>query len=158
MFTTNDLDRALAKMKTFRKKSPFSRDKNLSAYRLSKMTSQYRGMAVEHMVADFFRSKGSRVFHFGANCSFDMLVNGKKIEVKSSLAVPKIVNGQMKYEYNFKHICPANFHKLVMVFISPEGLDVRVMDSRTVAKYLGCKNYHKDFGVRKKIVGKVLAA
>lgn len=156
--TIQDLDKALSRIKTFNKKSPFSPNKNLFTYRLSKMSSQYRGMVTENLVADIYRSLGKKVVQFGASCSFDMFVDGKKIEVKSSLAVQNNSNGKMGYDYKFKHICPANFHKLVLVFISPEGLSIRVMDTRTAAKYLGCKYRHKDLSISKKIIGKVLAA
>ena len=154
MFTTKSLDKALNEVRGFHNKSLFSARKSLIAYRLSKMSRNYRGGVVERMVRDYYRKNGKKVAYFGGSVSFDMIVNGKKIEVKSALA-RKSANG---YSYHFHHVCPANFHKLVLVFISPEGVTSRIMDSRTVAKYTGSKYTHKGLYVNKKIFGKALAA
>ena len=158
MFTTEHLDKVLGEVRGYHNKSIFCPKKNLLAYRLSKMGSQYRGGAVERIIRDYYIDAGYDVTYIGGSNSYDMIVNNRKIEVKSSLAKMSIVGGIVKYKYSFKHICPNNFHKLVMVFISPEGLTARVMDSRTVAKYTGTKYCHKDLSVGKKIFGKVLAA
>lgn len=158
MITLKDLDRTLVELKGFHKKSPFCPKKNMLSYRLSKMSSQYRGGVIERMIRDYYRKKGKRVVYFSGTYPFDMIVNGLKVEVKSALAKVAVVRGRVNYTYNFKHICPKNFHKLVMVFVSPEGVQVRVMDSRTVAKYTGTKIAHKNLYISKKILGKVLAA
>lgn len=158
MFTTEHLDKVLGEVRGYHKESIFCPKKNLLAYRLSKMSSQYRGGAIERLVRDYYIGSGKDVTYIGGSNSYDMIVNGRKIEVKSSLAKMSIVGGVVKYNYKFQHICPNNFHKLVMVFVSPEGLTARVMDSRTVAKYLGTKYFHKNLHVGKKIFGKVLAA
>lgn len=158
MFTTKHLDKVLGEVRGYHKKSIFCPKKNLLAYRLSRMSSQYRGGVIERMIRDYYKDAGHTVSYIGGSHSFDMLVNGRKIEVKSSLARMTIVGGIIKYTYKFQHICPNNFHKLVMVFVSPEGLTARVMDTRTVAKYVGSKYSHRDLHVGKKIFGKVLAA
>ena len=158
MFTTEHLDRVLGEVRGYHKESIFCPKKNLLAYRLSKMSSQYRGGVVERLIRDYYIGSGKDVNYIGGSKPYDMVVNGRKIEVKSALARMVIVGGRVKYTYKFKHICPNNFHKLVMVFISPEGLTSRIMDTRTVAKYTGSKYYHKDLHVGKKIFGKVLAA
>jgi hypothetical protein len=158
MFTTEHLDKVLGEVRGYHKKSIFCPKKNLLAYRLSKMSSQYRGGAVERIIRDYYINNGYNVRYIGGSHSYDMLVNNRKIEVKSALAKMSIVGGVVKYKYNFKHICPSNFHKLVMVFINPEGLTARVMDTRTVAKYTGTKYFHRDLHVGKKILGKVLVA
>lgn len=154
MFTIKHLDKVLGEIKSFHRKSIFCYTKNRLSYKLSKMNSQCRGGAVERMIRDYYRSLGKKVFYFGGSASFDMIVDGYRIEVKSALAR---MDGN-KYCYKFQHICPGNFYKLILVFISPEGLSVRSLDSRTVAKYLGSKYSHKNLYVGKKIVGKVLAA
>ena len=158
MFTIKSLDKALGEIRNINKKSPFCPKKHLVAYRLSKMSRNYRGGVVERMVRDYYKKMGKAVFHIGGNSSYDMLVNGHKIEVKSALAKVNIVGGVIKYTYKFGHIRPANFSKLVLVFISPEGITARVINSNTAAKYTGSKNKHKDLYVGKKIFGKVLAA
>lgn len=158
MITLAELDRALVKVRGFHKKSMFCPKRSLAAYRLSKMSRNYRGKTIEIAVYEKFRKKGNRVVYLGGNCSFDMLVNGKRVEVKSALAKVKIINGVEKYTYDFKHICPNNFHKLILVFVSPSGISIRTMDSRTVAKYTGSKYDHKSLRVSKKILGKVFVA
>jgi|LakMenEpi03Aug12_release.lakeMendotaPanAssembly.Ray.scaffolds.fasta_scaffold160958_3 hypothetical protein len=158
MFTTKNLDRVLNEVRGLHNKSIFSPKKSILAYRLSKMSSQYRGNAIERMIRDYYKSTGKIVSYIGGSASFDMMVNGRKVEVKSALARVGVVGGVVKYSYKFQHICPNNFHKLVLVFVSPEGLSVRVMDSRTAAKYLGSKRAHRNLYVGKRIVGKVLAA
>lgn len=155
MFTTKHLDKVLVEVRGFHQKSIFCYRKNRLCYRLSKMSSQYRGGAVERMIRDYYKKIGKTVYHVGGSASYDMLVDGRRIEVKSALAR---ADGRNKYSYKFQHICPNNFHKLVLVFISPEGISVRVLDSRTVAKYVGSKYTHKNLYVGKKIVGRVLAA
>lgn len=158
MFTTKHLDKALTEVSGFHARSPFSPKKNLLTYRLSKMSSQYRGNVLERMVRDYYKSIGKRVVHIGGSSSFDMLVNGRRIEVKSALGRPMVSNGKIRYSYNFQHICPNNFHTLIMIFVSPEGLEIRSMDSRTVAKHLGAKKKHKSLRMSKRIIGKRLAA
>lgn len=159
MFTIKHLDKVLGEVKGFHNKSIFSPKKSKLAHRLSKMNSQYRGGTIERMIRDYYISKKYNVKYFGGRNSFDMIVNGKKIEVKSALAQEKIVYGGVrKYTYQFKHICPKNFHKLIMVFIAPEGITVRVMDSRTVAKYMSSSRKHNDLYVDRRVFGKVLVA
>ena len=158
MFTTKHLNRALGEISGLNKKSIFSPRKNMLSYRLSKMSSQYRGNVLERMVRDYYKAIGKNVMHLGGGASFDMLVDGRRVEVKSALARPHYSKGKISYSYNFQHIRPDNFHKLIMIFVSPEGLDIRSMDSRTVAKYLGCKYSHKTLHVGKRILGSRLAA
>lgn len=158
MFTTKHLDKVLGEVRNYNKKSPFCPKKSLLAYRLSKMSSQYRGIVTERMIRDYYISIGKMVRYCGGSHSHDMVVNSRKIEVKSAIAVPNMTRNGIQYSYNFQHICPNNFHKLILVFISPEGLTIRVMDSKTVSKYLKTKKKHKSLYVRKRVVGKVLAA
>lgn len=158
MFTMQDLDEVMGEVKGTRKNNLFHPNKNPLTYKLSQMGSQERGSATELLVRQRLRKMGKKVVYFGGKHSFDMLADNQKIEVKSSLAVPKIVRGRQVYHYQFRHICPSKFHKLVMVFVSPETIDVRIMDSRTVVKYTRHKHEYKDLCVTKKIFGKVLAA
>lgn len=158
MFTTKHLDKVLGEVRNATKNSPFSPKKSLLAYRLSKMSRNYRGTTIEMMLRDYFVKKGCVVKHIGHSNKYDLYVNGKKIEVKSALARQKIVGGKIKHEYKFAHVCPSKFHKLVLVYVSPQGLEMRTMDSRTAAKRLGVKNKHKDLYSGYKKLGKVLAA
>jgi hypothetical protein len=158
MFTTKHLDMVLNEVRGAKKNSPFSPKKSLLAYRLSKMSRNYRGTTIEMMLRDYFVRKGYVVKHIGRSNRYDLYVNGKKIEVKSALARQKTVKGEIKYEYRFAHVCPSKFEKLIMVYISPEGLEMRTMDSRTAAKKLGVKAKHKALYAGYKKLGKVLVA
>jgi len=154
MFTTKNLDDALDEVRGFHESTIFCPEKSLIAYRLSKMSRNYRGAVVERMIRDYYVDHGKDVDYYGGSNSFDMMVDGKKVEVKSALAT----KSNTGYAYRFQHICPAHFHKLVLVFISPEGITSRVMDTRTAAKYTGSKYSHKGLYVGKRILGRVLAA
>jgi hypothetical protein len=160
MITLKTLDRALKAIRDSENKGLFSPRKSMVAYRLSRMSSQYRGRVVERMIRDYFISKKKTVWYYGGSHPFDMRVNGKRIEVKSALARKE--NKKSKdYSYNFQHIKPHNFDKLIMVFVSPEGIQTRVVDSRTVAKHLGCCKKHKSVYVGKrnpKRIGKTMVA
>lgn len=160
MITLKTLDRVLKDIRDSENKGLFHPRKSLIAYRLSRMSSQYRGRVIERMIRDYYISKKKNVWYYGGSHPFDMRVNGKRIEVKSALARQEN-KGSKNYSYNFQHIKPHNFDKLIMVFISPEGIHTRVVDSRTVAKHLGCCKKHKSVYVGKKTtkrMGKVFVA
>ena len=160
MITLKTLNRALKEIRDCENKGLFNPKKSLVAYRLSRMSSQYRGRIIERMIRDYYISKKKNVWYFGGSHPFDMRVDGKRIEVKSSLARRENKNSN-KYSYNFQHIKPHNFDKLIMVFISPEGISTRVVDSRTVAKHLGSRKKHKSIYIGKrntKTIGKKMAS
>ena len=158
MFTTNHLDNVLGEIKGYNTERIFSKKKNILAYRLSTMNSQYRGNAAEKMIRDYYINAGYSVKYISGNNPYDMLVNGRKVEVKSALATRKVIQGVEQYRYCFKHICPNNFHKLVMVFISPNDVVARVMNTETVVKYLGTKYTHKDLHLGHNTFGRLLSA
>ena len=160
MFTESDLCDVVREIRGLRYVSPFSKKKNAVSYRLSRMNSQCRGNAIEKLVRNYFVKNNLNVKYIGGSNTFDMRVNGLRVEVKSSLCKISIVGGKVHYSYNFKHIKPKNFDKLVMVYISPTNIEARIVDSRTVAKYLNNKNKHKSFFISQKTrkVGKSLAA
>lgn len=160
MITIKTLDRALKAIRDSENRGLFSPNKSMVAYRLSRMSSQYRGRVIESMIRDYYISKKKNVWYYGGNHPFDMRVNGKRIEVKSALARQENKKST-EYSYNFQHIKPHNFDKLIMVFISPEGIQTRVVDSRTVAKHLGCCKKHKSVYIGKrnpKRIGKTMVA
>lgn len=160
MFTIQNLNRVLSAIRDSENRGLFSPKKNMLSYRLSRMSSQYRGRVIERMIRDYYISKKKSVWYYGGAHPFDMRVNGKRIEVKSALARKENKNSK-NYSYHFQHIKPHNFDKLIMVFISPEGIKVKVADSRTVAKHMGSRKQHKSIYVGKrntKTLGKVFAA
>lgn len=160
MFTLKSLMRSLKNVRDSDNMACFSRKKSKLAYRLSRMSSQYRGRVIEDMVKEYYLSKKRSVWYYGGSHPFDMRVDGKRIEVKSALARNN-TNGNSKYTYNFQHIKPHNFDKLILVFIAPEGIKTRVVDSRTVAKQMGSRKKHKALYVGKKDskpIGKAVSA
>lgn len=142
MFTTKHLDKVLSEVRGLHQKSIFSPKKSILAYRLSKMSSQYRGSAIERLVRDMYLAKKKKVRYIGGSNSFDMMVGRDRVEVKSSLATASVIGGMVRYSYQFQNIKTDNFDKLVMVFISPDGLQVRQMSCKIVKKYLANSTYY----------------
>lgn len=126
-------------------KSIFSYSKNRLSYRLSKMDNYKRGRCVEHIVREVLSYHNYDVTYFGGRHPFDMLVNNRiRVEVKSGVATGTIVNGKMQYSYQFHSIKEECFDRLILVFISPEGLDIRQLDKRTVTRYLANSTRYND--------------
>ena len=127
----------------YRSSTIFSHDKDEIAYGLSIIkNNRERGHAAECIVRDFLISRNKRVHHFGGRHPFDMLVNGSRTEIKSALASVRIMNGKKYYTYQFRNIKTNNFDKLILVFISPEGIHIREMTCDTAKQYLAnAKSY-----------------
>lgn len=136
VFTTKHLDKVLCEVRGLNQKSMYSHRKNMLAYRLSKMSSQYRGSILERMVRDLFISKKKTVRYIGGSHPFDMMIGRERVEVKSSLATVSVVNGKIRYSFKFQNIKTDNFDKLIMIFVSPEGLEIRQMSRAVVRKHL----------------------
>lgn len=142
MFDIKHLDRVLAEIRYLNRRSPYSANKSMFCYRLSRMSSQRRGGVLERMIRDLFVAKNKQVRYIGGTHPFDMLVGSERVEVKSSLATVSIVGGKIRYSYQFQNIKTKNFDKLVMIFVSPEGLQIRQMTRKMVNKHLrGSKKY-----------------
>ena len=99
MFTTKNLDDALDEVRGFHESTIFCPEKSLIAYRLSKMSRNYRGAVVERMIRDYYVDHGKDVDYYGGSNSFDMMVDGKKVEVKSALAT----KSNTGYAYRFAY-------------------------------------------------------
>lgn len=138
MFTNRDLDRVIPELQGLKRRSPFSPSKNLSAYRLSKMNSQYRGRAIEKMVRNGLLKKHTTDYH-GGSYSHDMTLNKKiRVEVKSALAVP-VMNKRSKkvsYRFNFQHVRLKKFDILFLVYVTPTGLKLRWMTRATAREFV----------------------
>lgn len=155
--TNKHLNRILKQIGDKKQRNMFGPSRNLVCYRLSKLSRNRRGKAAETYVKDILTKKGHAVKHIGNSNRYDLYADKQKIEVKSALAIPQKVRGRIEYTYKFGHVCPAKFDKLVMVYISPNGLELRTMDSRTAAKRLGTRHKHKSLYAGYKKIGKVLA-
>lgn len=119
-------------VKKRREPCKFSPRKHYLAYRLAKMNRNQRGYAIERMVRHHFEKQGKSVIPFGKNHTFDLMVDGFRVEVKSALAVMK--NGKMHFQ--FGHICLDHFSKIVLVAIAPNGIKVKIMSRTKIAKLL----------------------
>lgn len=138
MFTSRDLDRVIPELKGLKRRSIFSPSKNLPAYRLSKMNSQYRGRAIEKMVRNGLLKKHTTDYHGGSH-SHDITLNSKvRVEVKSALAVPTGVNskGKPSYKFSFKHVQLKKFDVLFLVYVMPNGLQLRWMSAATAREFV----------------------
>lgn len=136
MFTVDDINRVLPEIKGLRSRSLYSKSKNAASYKLSRMKTQHRANVLELLVRDRFVNMGCRVKHIGNSHEFDMLVDGKRIEVKSSLATCSVTGGVVSYAYKFRNVKTHCFDKLVLIFVSPENIEIRQMDVSTVRKRL----------------------
>jgi hypothetical protein len=129
MFTMKHLKKVLPEIKGYDRKSLYSMRKNTMCCILSQMPSRHRGTAIESIVRDELITMGFRVDHLGGSHSFDMRVDGYRVEVKSSLAHSKISlrTKKVSYHYNFQNIKTSCFDYLVLVFVQPKGLLIRML-------------------------------
>lgn len=144
MFTLKHMNRVLGEIKGLKKKSVFSIKKNALAYNLSQMNNQHRGAIVEKMVRDILIKHGKKVEHIGGNHSFDMRVDGRRVEIKSSMpcVVPNKNGGTLIYR--FQNIKTQYFDKIILVYITPKGLIMKQYDKRTMAKMLKRHKYYSN--------------
>ena len=140
MFTMKDLSRVLPELKGLKRPAIFSLSKSESAYKLSKMGSQFRGHAIEKMVRDGLLKKHKTSYHGGSH-SHDITLNKDvRIEVKSALATPLVSSRTKKisgYKFSFKHVQLSKFDILFLVYVTPNGLKVRWMTKATAREFVG---------------------
>jgi hypothetical protein len=85
------------------------------------------------MVMRMFERSGQNIYKMGGNNKkYDLWANDEKIEIKSSLARQKITRNSIYYTYSFVDIKPECFDRLVLVYICPEGLKLRILTKRAV--------------------------
>ncbi len=142
MFTLKHMNKVLGEIKGLGNKSVFSLKKNRLCYSLSKLNNQHRGAIIEKMVRDRLIMQGMRVKYIGGTNSFDMLVNGQRVEIKSSLARSVCCNG--KYFYSFQNIKTKNFDKIILVYISPNGLKMKTFSKKAITKILSKNKYYSN--------------
>lgn len=144
MFTIKQLEKVLGEIKGLGRKSVFSPNKNALAYSLSQMNNQHRGMAVEKLVRDLLTKHGKRVEYIGGTHPFDMKVNGKRVEIKSAL--PRVIEtktGRTMY-YQFQNIKTKNFDKIVLVFVTPNGLVTKTFSRKVMVQKLRKNKYYSN--------------
>jgi len=146
MFTMKHLERVIPELKGYTKERVYSFAKNRLSYKLSLMSSKHRGTCIESMIRDEYIIRGHRVEYFSGNCCFDMRVDGRRIEVKSSLAQPyySVRTGKISCRYNFQNIKTECFDCLILVFVHPEqGLILRKLGKKSVDTYISNGMYRE---------------
>ena len=111
----------------------YSPERNSLSYDLCTMSNTERSDSVEVMVMKLFERSGKNIYKMGGNNKrYDLWANEEKIEIKSSLARQKNARGNVYYTYSFADIKPECFDRLVLVYICPEGLRLRILTQRAV--------------------------
>ena len=96
---------------------------------------------------DNMKNRGYDAEHFGGGHPYDMLANGKRIEVKSSIAQ---YNTKNTYKYRFQNIKTSLFDKIILVFVTPYEIIIQQMSSEKMAEklmYTKNNNNGKTFSV-----------
>lgn len=112
----------------------YSPKQNRIAYDLCAMSKTERSDNVEALVMGLFDRSGYNLYKMGGtNKSYDLWANEEKIEVKSSLAEKCVTRrGLIYYTYSFMGVKPECFDRLVLAYITPNGVDFRILTKRAV--------------------------
>lgn len=144
-FTLRDFRRA--KNDCMNQKRIYYPSRNLLCYELFKLQPTDRGNVIERMIYNQLVTRGYDAEHFGGGHPYDMLVNGKRIEVKSSIAQ---YNTKNTYKYRFQNIKTSLFDKIILVFVTPYEIIIQQMSSEKMAEklmYTKNNNNGKTFSV-----------
>ena len=121
--------------------------RSLLCYGLFKLQPTDRGNVIERMIYNQLVTRGYDAEHFGGGHPYDMLANGKRIEVKSSIAQ---YNTKNTYKYRFQNIKTSLFDKIILVFVTPYEIIIQQMSSEKMAEklmYTKNNNNGKTFSV-----------
>lgn len=143
----------------------YSPKQNRISYDLCTMSKTERSDNVEALVMKLFERSGYNLYKMGGtNKRYDLWANEEKIEIKSSLAEKCVTRrGEIYYTYSFMGVKPECFDRLVLSYITPNGVNFRILTKRAVYARI-CKGkltrgregysiYHSKHG---KIIGKDL--
>jgi hypothetical protein len=138
-FTLRNFRKIENEIKGLKQKRVYSQRKNALCYKLSRMGTQHRAGAIERMIRDYFISQGDKVDYYGGSHVFDMLVNGKRVEVKSSIIQQTSARA---WRYRFQNIKTCYFDEIILVFVKPTGIVIKRMSKRTIEnKIKFCRYY-----------------
>lgn len=134
MLTLKDLSSAKKFLKKNYAVEYYSPKQNKLSYELCAMNSVERSDTIEAMVLRLFMKRGYNVYRMGGlKKKYDLLVNEERIEIKSSLATKHTTKkGYDYYTYTFSGLKPEHFDRLVLVYVSPKGLELSVLTSRAI--------------------------
>jgi hypothetical protein len=111
----------------------YSPEQNDLSYDLCTMSNTERSDSIEVMIMKLFEQGGQNIYKMGGNNKrYDLWANEEKIEIKSSLARQKKARDGIYYTYSFVDIKPECFDRLVLAYICPEGLKLRILTKRAV--------------------------
>lgn len=142
MLTLKDLSNAKKFLKKMYAKDYdyYSPKQDSLSYKLCTMSNTERSDSIEVMVMKLFERSGQNIYKMGGNNKkYDLWANEEKIEIKSSLARKKNARGNIYYTYSFVDIKPECFNRLVLAYISPEGLKLRILTQRAVYARISAK-------------------
>jgi hypothetical protein len=119
------------------------------AKQLYKMDKDARGRMCEFIVAEELRSLGFRVEMLDGNGKNDMVIKvgrlSYNVEIKSSLWTPK--KDKTTNAYTMAAIKPQHFDILILIFVSPSGVEYRIISNekflKCFGKYYSYSNGHK---------------
>lgn len=134
MLTLKDLNFATKFLKQHYALPYYSAQKNKLAYELCGMSRGERGDKIEAMVLGLFIRCGYNVHKMGGlKNKCDIWVNDEKIEIKSSLAFRKTnKKGEEHYSYKFSGVKPNCFDRLVVAYVKPTGVELRILTKTAV--------------------------
>lgn len=144
MFTIKQLNKVLGEIKGLNRQSVFSAKKSVVSYELSQLNNQHRGTAVEKLIRDTLTNNGKKVEYIGGTHPFDMKVNGQRLEIKS--AMPRVVETKTgrKMYYQFQNIKTKNFDKIMLVFVTPNGLVTKTLSRKVIVRKLRKSKYYSN--------------
>ena len=143
----------------------YSPKQNPVSYDLCTQSKTERSDNVEALVMKLFERSGYNLYKMGGtNKRYDLWANEEKIEIKSSLAEKCVTRrGEIYYTYAFMGVKPECFDRLVLAYITPNGVDFRILTKRAVYARIcngeltrGREGYAICHGKYSKMIGKDL--
>lgn len=143
----------------------YSPKQSAVSYDLCTQSKTQRSDNIEALVMELFGRAGYDLAKKGGtNQRYDLWAGSEKIEVKSSLAEKRVGRkGQVYYTYTFMGVKPQCFDRLVLAYVTPYGVDFRILTKRAVYARIcngeltrGREGYSIYHGKNGKIIGKDL--
>lgn len=134
MITLKDLDCAEKILQKGYALDYYSPKKNKLAYKLCGMNPVERSDKLEAIIFSLLKKKGYNVYRMGGlKKRYDLWANDERIEVKSSLAERCVTRkGDEYYTYTFPGVKPECFDRLVLVYVTPTGVELSILTKRAV--------------------------
>jgi hypothetical protein len=136
MLTLKDLNEAkkFVKKKNAMDYPYYSPEYSEVSYDLCTQSKTERSDNIEALVMKLFDRAGYDLDKKGGtNQRYDLWAGTEKIEVKSSLAAKCVTRkGQVYYTYTFPGVKPQCFDRLVLAYVTPYGVDFRILTKRSV--------------------------